>query len=253
MTSLITKDEFRTKLLGFISQCDLSDLSYLREILEDEENILGDHPSKPSMPNLNSIKSTGEKAFQRAIINGKKTLLDNQRSSGVETVIWLDIELPVTLSASPRRICLDLLGSLDGIPVLCELKYLESSPSNHPVYGVVELLIYYYFIHCNYQKLDKYGVHHHLILKDFKWEVIVNNGFPQLLLVANKAYWDYWFKRIDKNELVKQIFDLGMMLDTNIHLFEAPNEDFILQKGDKPSFKPKVQSNVWTKIKQEYN
>lgn len=253
MTSLITKEEFRAKLLEFISISNVNELSYLRNILEDEENVLGDHPSKPSMPNFDSIKSTGEKAFQRAIFNSKKSILDYQRSAGLETVTWLDIELPVALNRNPRRKCIDIIGSLDGIPVICELKYHERSPSNHPIYGVVELLIYYYFIHCNYQKLDKYDVHHHLVLKDFKWEVIVKNGFPQLLLVANKKYWDYWFNRLNKNELAKQVFDLGVLLDANIHLFEAPNEDFIMQKGNKPSYKPELQSNVWTKIKQEFN
>lgn len=248
MTSLITKEEFRVKLLNFISKSNINDLSYLKDILESEEHITGDHPSKPSKPNLDRIKSTGEKAFQRAIFNGKESFLDYKKLSGLEKVTWLDIELPVTLNKNSRRNCVDIIGSLDGIPVLCELKYYECTPSNHPIYGVVELLVYYYLIHNNYQKLDKYNVHHHLVIKNFKWEVIVNNGFPKLLVVANKDYWDYWFGRISKTELVNQVMELGRQLDTNIFLFVAPNEDFIMQKGVNNSYKPTVQSNVWTII-----
>lgn len=248
MTSLITKEEFRVKLLNFISKSNINDLSYLKDILESEEHITGDHPSKPSKPNLDRIKSTGEKAFQRAIFNGKESFLDYKKPSGLEKVTWLDIELPVTLNKNSRRNCVDIIGSLDGIPVLCELKYYERTPSNHPIYGVVELLVYYYLIHNNYQKLDKYNVHHHLVIKNFKWEVIVNNGFPKLLVVANKDYWDYWFGRISKTELVNQVMELGRQLDTNIFLFVAPNEDFIMQKGVNNSYKPTVQSNVWTII-----
>lgn len=250
MTSLITKEEYKKKLLNFIDNQDINELNTLKEILEDTANCLGDYPSSPGKPNLNNIKSTGEKAFQRAIINGKYTEYENKGE--IEKIIWLDLELPVTLNKSPRRISMDLIGNLDGIPVLCELKYFEKSSSNHPVYAIVELLMYKYLIYCNYKKLDKYEVHHHLVLKDFKWEVIIKNHFPALIVAANKKYWNYWFKKIDKDKLVKQTFKLGSDLDTNIHLFETPDENFISQKGTKTSYKPILSSKLWKKIKIEY-
>lgn len=251
MTSLITKEQFRDKLIEFIEKKNIDELNELKEILEDKKNCTEDHPFSPGNPNLNNIKSTGEKAFQRAIFNGEYSFLDYKRKTGNEKVIWLDLELPVTLNKNPRRINMDLIGSLDGIPVLCELKYYEKSPSNHPIYAIVELLMYRYLIQCNYKKLDKYKAHHHLALNDFKWEVIIKNKFPHLLVVANKKYWDYWFEKISKEELVKETFKLGMSLDTNIHLFEAPDEDYIKQKGDKTSYNPTVTSKIWGKIKRQ--
>ena len=249
MTSLITKEEFKEKLLEFIEGKSIQELGVLKRILEDERNCTGDYPSFPKKPELNNIKSTGERAFQRAIFNAGYSMLDFKKLSGSEKVVWLDLELPVTLNKNPRRISIDLIGSLDGVPVLCELKYSEKSTSNHPIYAIVELLIYRYLIQCNYEKLDKYQVHHHMVLQNFKWEVIVKNAFPQLLVVGNKKYWDYWFNRISKDLLLRDTWNLGSILDANIKLFEAPDEDFVKQKGERPSYKPMVSSNTWVKIK----
>jgi len=249
MTSLITKEEYKEKLNKFIDSRNDKKLKSLKEMLNNDDYYNLDHPSSPGKPNFDNIRSTGEKAFQRAIFNNGYTLLDYGRGVGLEKVVWLDIETPVTLSKNRRRPCMDMLGSLEGVPVLCELKYYEKSRSNDPVYAIIELLIYRYFIQCNYKKLDKYNIHHHLVLEDFKWEVIVKNGFPQLLVVANEKYWSYWFNKIEKTELLNLTLGLGMDLDTNIHLFEAFNEDFIIQLGDRASYKPLLQNQTWKKIK----
>jgi len=248
MTSLITKEEFKQKLIHLIDHQDINNLSVLKEILEDKSNITDDYPSSPTKPSLDKIKSTGEKAFQRAIFNGKYSMLDFKRGKvSAEKVTWIDIELPVVLNKNPRRRCIDLIGSMDGVPVLCELKYKEKSPSDHPLYAIIEILMYRYLIHCNYEKLDKHEVHHNFY-NNFRWEIIVKNRFPQILVVANKSYWDYWFNRISKDEFVQNAFELGSELDTNIHLFEAPDEDFINQKGNKESYKPTLTSNYWEKL-----
>ncbi len=249
MTSLITKEEFKARLLEFVQLQEIKEeLKPLSEVLEDKTNCTENHPSSPGKPNLNDIKSTGEKAHQRAIFNGKYSLLDYRRESGKSKVTWLDLELPVTLNKNPRRRSIDMIGSMEGIPVLCELKYFENTPSDHPIYAIVELLVYRYLIQCNYKKLDEHEVHHHLVLNDFKWGVIVKNRFPQLLVVANKKYWNYWFDKISKTELVKKTFELGSTLDTNIHLFETPDEDFIKQKGTQKTYCPTVSSNTWVKL-----
>lgn len=246
MTSLISKSDYKKKLLDFIDKQGLKELDQLKEILLDDKNCTGDYPSSPGKPSLKNINSTGEKAFQRAIYNKESTVIESKK--GPDKVIWLDLELPVTLNKNPRRVSIDMIGSLEGIPVLCELKYAEKSNSNHPVYAIVELLIYKYLIFCNYEKLDKYEVHHHLKIKDFKWEVIVNNRFTYLIIAANKKYWDYWFSRIEKKELVLQVFRLGSALDTNIWLCESEDEDFIKQKGEKDKYTPVIESNIWNRI-----
>jgi len=241
-------DKFKTKLSRFILNEKINSLTELRKILEDDGNLTGDYPSAPGEPNINNIKSTGEKAFQRATFNGKETVLNYQESDSSEVVRWFDLELPVILNQNSRRRCLDLIGFSGGTPVICELKYNEAAPSNHPIYAVVELLIYYYFISCNYQKLDKYNIHHHLVSNNFKWEAIANNPRSKLLVAANKKYWNYWFKKIDKDALSRQISELGKELDVEIYLFEAPNEDFILQKNSQPTFNPAIISNIWREI-----
>ncbi len=246
MTSLISKKEYKDKLIDFVENQNLNELKYLKELLVNEKNCTSDYPSSPGKPSLENISSTGEKAFQRAIYNNEVSFLKS--SNNTDKVSWLDLELPVTLNKNPRRVCIDLIGSLDGIPVLCELKYFEKSPSNHPIYAIVELLVYKYLIFCNHEKLDKYDVHHHLRLKNFKWEVIVKNRFPFLLIVANKKYWDYWFIRISKNDLLKLVFNLGSILDTNIRLYETNDEDFINQKDKRSKYTPKLTSNIWTRI-----
>lgn len=246
MTSLISKKEYKDKLIDFIENQKINELKYFKGVLLNDENCTCDYPSSPGKPSLENIASTGEKAFQRAIYNKEDSML--KTSCNTDKVIWLDLELPVTLNKNPKRLCIDLIGSLDGIPVLCELKYFEKSPSNHPIYAIVELLVYKYLIFCNHERLDKYAIHHHLRLKNFRWEVIVNNRFPLLLIVANKKYWDYWFTRISKKELLKLISNLGSVLDTNIRLYETPDEDFINQKGKKIKYTPQLTSNIWTRI-----
>jgi len=249
MTTKISKEDFKIKLIEFIASHNNNLLDALRKKLEDDINCSGDYSTKPGKPNLDNIKSTGETAFQRAIFNGEYSILNYGKEIGNKKVVWNDFELPVTLNTKSRRISIDLIGLINNKPVLCELKYHGKSQSkDQPIYAIVELLMYYYFIQCNYKKLDKYNVHHDLLLKDFKWEIIVENSTSQLLVVANKKYWDYWFKKTSKKELLKQTLALSVDLNTNIHLFETQDEDYIKQKGIQETYKPTASSNIWTKI-----
>jgi hypothetical protein len=251
MTSLITKEEFKNYLIDFISNSKYKELEKLKEVLVNTDNETVEYPSNPGKPSLENISATTEAAFQRAIFNEKETKLDYGKAEK-EVVKWLEIELPVVLNKNSRRLCLDLIGALDGVPVICELKYSYKSNSDHPIYGIIELLVYYYYIHCNYEKLDKHDVHHHLVLNDFKWSVIVKNAFPKLLLVANEKYWNYWFNRENKNEFLKQVLELCKKLDVNINCFVAKDEDFHSQKGENEKYTPKLTSNTWTKLKYDY-
>jgi len=248
--------EFKAVLLNFIANSNLHELEELKKILIDEANIIRNYPSSPGKPNLTNIKSIGETAFQRGIFNSGETLLDCKNSNGLERIKWLDLELPVTFNKNARRCCLDLIGSLDDIPVICELKFRKPSKpskSNHPLYGVVELLIYYYLIYCNYKKLEEHKIHHQLDNSSFTWSDFAKNETPLLLLVANKSYWTYWLNRkdINKTELFQKLSELGKRLGLNIHLFEAEDIDFLKQKGNNETYKPDVTSKIWTKINYE--
>ena len=68
-----------------------------------------------------TIRHTAECAFQRAIIQGKKSIVKE------EVINWIDIELPVDGSNSPRGKCIDLIGKdSHGNYVLCELKFRKT-------------------------------------------------------------------------------------------------------------------------------
>jgi len=248
MTLQKSKEDFKKKLIKFIEYQKDNKLDTLKSILEDNENCTGDYPTKPKNVSIDNISAKGERAFQRAILNGEYSLLNYQEKTDIKKVVWLDLELPVTFNKNSRRRSIDLIGSLNDIPVLCELKYYENSQTDSPIYAILELLMYHYLIQCNYKKLDKYNVHHAFPMKKFKWYTIVENENSQLLIVANKKYWDFWFKKISKEELLKNTFSLGRVLNANIHLFETQDEDYIEQKGKQTTYKPTVSSNNWTEI-----
>ena len=113
MTSLISKEEFKEKLIEFIKSQNIDELNNLKKIISNKENCTGDYPSSPGKPSLENISSTGEKAFQRAIINGKYSLLKPGKNKDADKITWLDLELPVTLNKNPRRPSIDLIGSED--------------------------------------------------------------------------------------------------------------------------------------------
>lgn len=226
----------------------------LKDILNNEENCKYDYPSSPGKPNLNHIKSTGETAFQRAIFNGIETELTNGTEL-INKVRWLDLELPVTLNKNSRRRCLDLVGSLDhsDSPVLCELKFCtncDSYASNHPVYAIVELLVYYYLLLSNYENLDDRKVYHKLDgMRNFTWSTFLKRAPVLLIVAANESYWKYWYKRIEsKDQLVKGTYELEKNLNTKIHLFVTQDENFSkLTNGE--GYRPTVSSFTWSIIK----
>ncbi|MDP2947174.1 MAG: hypothetical protein Q8N88_03590 [Nanoarchaeota archaeon] len=114
------------------------------------------------------------------------------------------------------------------------------------------MLTYYCFIQFNADILDKYNVFHKN-LKPFKWNAITYNGFPRLIVCANKSYWDAWFTKFDKAKLRNQVFEWGMHLDTNINLFQTEDFDFKLQKT-LGKYTPTIPNNsIWEIIKVEMN
>ena len=239
MTSRITNAQFKGHIIDYIDKSDWKDLGKLKATLENRGYELTEHPTNPG-PTSFIIGNTTEAAFQRAIFNNQKVVLDNGEMK--TEVQWLDFELPVVLNKNPRRLCLDLIGmTLDGVPVICELKFSNKSKSNHPIYGVIELLMYYYYIRCNHDVLDV----HHAGFKKFEWSYIANFESPKLLLVANKKYWDYWLNRIDKETFSSQIKYFWDKLNVNIECFSTDDEDFESQKGEYEKYTPVINSNRW--------
>ena len=249
MSNLVPKEEFLKKLVELIIILKAPELNEFKAILSDTKLLANEYPTKPKLANIGNIRDTGEKALQRAIVNGGFSLLDFKRSYvSPEKVIWLDLELPVSFNKNPRRMCVDLVGSLDGIPVICELKYFKKSKPDHPLFAFVEILTYWALIQYNHETLDKYQVHH-TNMQSFKWEIFANNPFPKVIIAANQSYWNYWTQRLEINKILKIIWDWCLQLDTNVHLFSITDVDFELQKGNDANYQPQLSDKVWTIIK----
>ena len=216
---------------------------------EDLSKIISNKKSSPGEPKLTNIKATTEVAFQRAIYNGRKTKLNEKTE-----VNWIDIEIPVVLGTKGRRHCIDIIGATSDKKnlVLCELKYSGKTKSeDSPTYAIFELLIYYYFLRCNFKNLDSHKVYHKLeTTENFSWEGYLSIDIPRLVIAANNSYWEFWFekKKINKNDLLKEVNGFEKEFGVEIELFETSNDDFINQKRDSIDYEPKVISNVWTKI-----
>lgn len=239
--------EIKEKLLEVIDEARYFVKGKSLNTLEDIVNgyTKKEYPTKPGKVSINSIKSTGETAYQRAIFLSKKTTLNSMGD-----VIWNDLELPVVFSSSSRRRCVDLIGTLtnNNTPVLCELKFTSSDKyrSNSPIYAIVELLIYYYLIKDNCEALDEEKVFHKDIhVKPFEWSNFNANSI--FIVGANKKYWDYWCKRYkgQKNKIDSWLNSLPI----KVRLFSSDDFDFKAQKGKKEGYKPSVPNKAeWTEV-----
>lgn len=253
---MIEKKALKKELITFIdSHSDINPkLAELKCKLIDDNNCTGKNRSSPGEANLNSINSTSETAFQRAIYNDSPTTF-KLKNGNTRKIEWLDLELPVVLNKSSRRICLDLIGLVDNTPTICELKYFKNSAGDHPVYAIFEVLVYYYFVLCNYKKLDDEKIHH-TNLKKFVWKSVINTPTPIFLVAANDSYWDYWLhKRRGHSKISKQLrlaLDFADKLRLDIHILKAPNEDFEKQKNnstDNEHYSPKIlNSGSWETV-----
>lgn len=218
---------------------------------KERENLISilntkfeDHKSNPSIPNLNAISSIGETAFQRAIFNSKMVKLHDADIK----IEWIDLEIPITLNKNSRRNCIDLIGKTTEELILVELKYLSSSKSNSPYYGVLELAIYLYLLKENYKNLDKYKVYHQLIsMENFCWSNYLDKNKIKMLFVANNDYFNYWIDK-DKTELNNLLKEIKDFFDIEYEIYETVNEDFKKQKGNQSKYKPLISSSSWKKV-----
>lgn len=247
MYNLVPKEEFKKRLIKITESAITQDkkVERFKDMLLDCSNYGDNYVTNPGEMSF-EIKSTGEPAYQRAILESEKILLNFKKDNGFatisRTVQWIDGELPVVLNKNPRRPCIDLIGLLDENLVICELKFSKNkSYSDSPVYAVIELLTYYCFIQFNAVHLDKYNVYHKN-LEPFKWNVI-DNGFTRLIVCANEYYWDACWTKLDKAKLSNQVSEWGELLGASINLFQSKNFDFELQKGDKEKYTPSILTN----------
>jgi hypothetical protein len=265
MSRLITNEEYKLKILKILESYNEPKYKNFIDAILDPKNY-ETYPSHPHEINLSSIADTGEKAFQRALLNSGITYL--QFPYNLEKILWLDGELPVIMNKSPRRMCVDLIGQIEGVQAIVELKYGKGSATDHPEYAALELLTYYYLILINGDKLHENKIYHtNKVLQErywvslssegfipyggANWRIMNLNSYPKLIIAANKSYWNYWFKRIDREHYLEWIMSLVKEFDVNLTVFETEDIDFKIQKGDLDSYSPKIEgSNTWNRLTQ---
>jgi hypothetical protein len=148
---------------------------------------LGFNHSKPKEVGKASASNNGETKWQRELYESEPT-----------SVLWYDIELPIGQKQSPEsrwiNTRVDMIGELDGRPIICELK--KCNTTEDPLDALIQLLAYYSMIKQNARDLDIRNIHHTNARNGkFRWVDIANN--PILMLLADEeGYWSYWEKSI---------------------------------------------------------
>lgn len=183
------------------------------------------------------IHDDGEKALQRAIIQGGFSMLGNQK------VNWLDIEIPVVANGKPREKCLDLVGQCDnGEYVLVELKFKSKKSDGESPKKACEQLIDYrdeIIDHPNdIEGHKKNGI-------PVSWGEINTNTI--LIVAANKGYWENW-----KNE--DEIFNTDGVLYYSIDVEEDEYEKQKKESDERgeDGYSPKLNRDsqkYWEQIK----
>jgi len=213
----MTADEYKKILREVLcEQLEVDDS--LKSLLSILDEVGEEHGSSPQSYAI-SIKDTGEKAHQRAIL-----LSPHKSVLGATCVKWLDMELPVIFGPNPRRPSFDLIGETDdGRLALCELKYNMAS-RNNPTYALFEILIYYYHIWRNANALQENRIWHrkmHQVDNPWDWNKFNDPKNVILIVAGNKTYWDGW-------ETKQPAFEIGAKLEKaipslSIRFFCAPD------------------------------
>jgi hypothetical protein len=252
------KNDFREKVIHEIekskNQFNGTVIRKFEELINFLKNInsivLSNQYTVPRKANLKDIEDTGEKAFQRAIFNSGRSMF---RNAGI--VKWIDLELPVIIDnpkveggkRTNRRI--DLIGLIEDIPVICELKFVKIKRNNQepPLYAIFELLTYYCSIWYNYKNLESNKVYHKFQKQDDfgskfagLWSNIIQNK-PKLLVCANKSYWDLWEKKEGK-----KVVDIARELNDklNVEILLLCTKDINFDEKKKKSFKASYDPSI---------
>lgn len=242
-----------------------SELEKINPLISADSLYVSDgYKTSPGKANLHKIRSTSETAYQRAIFlqEESKLIFENNHT---ENVRWMDLELPVTFSENSRRRCVDLVGTIDDTPFICELKFMKKGKStgDSPLYGVLELVIYYYFVTKFNSALENHKVHHqNSEVTKFDWKDLLKT--EHLIFAANEDYWNYWLEHRKYSDKLKEFKNLMNTLDSRyriprIGLFNiAPNYDFdklkdqsnITDKEGNKVYSPRVNNTFqWVEVK----
>lgn len=192
---------------------------------------------KPQAFNADHVAHTAECAFQRAIIQGKSSVVKGEK------IKWIDIELPVNDSASSRGQCVDLIGmDTNGNYVLCELKFRKKSDNGNPIEATEQLKGYYEEIQKNKTELNRIRLGHTNATEKIDWEKVASSN-TRLMVVANCFYWDTWLKR-SKNKVTltdKKTEYYSVNIDRNV---------FEKQRGGNKYYTPEMPKEglKWNEI-----
>ncbi len=175
---------------------------------EIDPTTVSTHPGEID-PTTGSSKYS-EANYQRCFLNSGEHF---NIKPGNRLATFLDGELPVVFGGKARRKSVDLVGTIDGNPFICELKYAnpESSyESNSPAFALLEVATYYYQIIKNREQLSRQGIRHEnmQLPADFWTRAGCNAA---LIVLGNGSYWDRWDGRdgmIDQGLIrrIKQCF-----------------------------------------------
>ncbi len=185
------------------------------------------HPGTPP----EEIKDTGEKAFQRAILNGGRSYLSKDMKDWVQ---WIDFEVPVGDSNKPRDNCVDLIGKdATGRYVLCELKFSgKSTGSGRPKEAADQLKNYAAQMAENVKAIR----FHENAREAFNSTHYIAHT-PRLIVAADLIYWAKHIKE-PRDKSVEN------------YLVVIKSEEFTKQKGRSIQYKPEMPSSgfVWCRL-----
>ncbi len=230
--------------------------TYKDEILDYFEEHFGlVSEKKVFSPVSFDIRDTGEKAYQRAIFQGDKTVYKE------ETIKWIDLEFPIEPSSTgkARRKCIDLIGKSENYYVFAELKKEKGDP---PLYAINELIDYIYILDRSLnisQKDDNECLHFHesanisdkntiKFFKDFSLEKSL------LIIAGNMDYWKDYLKDDNSKRCLRECKNyLKVEQNLNIYYASYPNEYFKKQKerSGNDKYKPILENgsnNNWKNI-----
>lgn len=186
------------------------------------------HPGTPP----EEIKDTGEKAFQRAIMNGGISYLSTDKKDRVR---WIDFEVPVGDSDTPRDNCVDLIGKdATGRYVLCELKFSGKSTGNGgPQEAADQLKNYAAQLAENVESIR----FHENAKEAFNPMRYVAHP-PRLMVAADLVYWGKRIKEPRDQSLENYLVVIG-------------GDEFVKQKGENVQYKPEMPPSgfMWRRLK----
>ncbi len=192
---------------------------------------------------------TGENAYHRAFLKKKYAKLELKNVPTI-TLHWLDIEVPVVLSESSRKPCLDMIGKINGSSfVIAELKVKRGTS---PFDAIRELLFYAIHAKENNKNGKKLESHKNIISKNGTKSPILSywenySDAKYLIVAAPNDYWDIWLDHKDKLEEIAGWIKSKWQYELRFVRFEL--EEFEKQTSKGKAYEPEYHKDVvWKEI-----